>query len=90
MSGLQIKAVRKCEVVPLLLLALLSKKRKKGKKKKKKKRQGLGWKGFSQDSFTLEPGAQELDIRGKGNRRNSQQSRACLQKSDSICSVGRW
>lgn len=40
MSGLQIKAVRKCEVVPLLLLALLSKKRKKGKRKK-----GKGWGG---------------------------------------------
>lgn len=46
MSGLQIKAVRKCEVVPLLLLALLSKKRKKGKKKKKEKKARVGVEGI--------------------------------------------
>lgn len=59
------KALCTCKVVPLLLLALMS------KKKKQKQSKEVGWRGlllpqqlyFSQDSFTLEPGAQELDLR---------------------------
>ena len=59
------KALCKCKVVPLLLLALMS------PPPKKKKSKEVGWRElllpkqiyFSQDSFTLEPGAQELDLR---------------------------